>query len=216
MSFYYLREFKLGRPRWSFRDWALDSGAYSAKHIGAVIDFREYLNECKRLQVTDPQLKEIFSLDVIGDWRASARNTEAMWKEGVKAIPCYHGGEPWSVLTGLARDYPKIALGGVSGVRGKRKLDWARECFRRVWPKKIHGFGFCSRTILMALPFHSVDATSWEMGPCKFGRWQSHGGNQLSVRGGSQNLRSEVAWYLRLEAEVRARWAKDMRKLDAK
>ena len=51
--------------------------------------------------------------------------------------------------------------------------------------------------MMMKFPFHAVDATNWEIGPCKFGRWQSFG--NLSVRGSKQNLRAEVEWHLKLE-----------------
>jgi hypothetical protein len=67
----------------------------------------------------------------------------------------------------------------------------------------------------MALPWHSVDATNWELAPCKFGRWRSFGGAKLSVRGGKQNLRAEVDWYLALERRARARWHRQMQELDA-
>jgi hypothetical protein len=56
-----------------------------------------------------------------------------------------------------------------------------------------------------------VDATNWEIGPCKFGRWQSYG--KMSVRGSKQNLRAEVEWYLALEQRARQRWKKEMAKL---
>jgi hypothetical protein len=134
-----------------------------------------------------------------------------MWAQGVEAIPCYHVGEPESILKGIAKDYPKIALGGCVGYRDKD--NFAAQCFARVWPKKIHGFGFGSEKSVMALPWHSVDATNWEIGPCKFGRWQSYG--KMSVRGSKQNLRAEVEWYLALEQRARQRWKKEMAKLDA-
>lgn len=63
----------------------------------------------------------------------------------------------------------------------------------------------------MALPWHSVDATNWEIGPCKFGRWQTFGA--MSVRGSKQNLRAEVEWYLALERRARAKWKNQMAEL---
>jgi hypothetical protein len=131
-----------------------------------------------------------------------------MWRQGIEAIPCYHAGEPESVLTGLARDYPKIALGGVALKNHKPKLAWASQCFARVWPKKVHGFAYCTEGFVMALPWHSVDATTWELGPCAFGSWRSFG--RMSVRGGNQNLRAEVEWYLALERRARRRWEREM------
>ena len=72
----------------------------------------------------------------------------------------------------------------------------------------MHGFGFGSEKSVMLVPWHSVDATNWELGPCRFGRWQSFG--KMSVRGSKQNLRAEVEWHLDLERRARNRWAKEM------
>jgi hypothetical protein len=212
VSFFYLPGFLKVKDEWAYRDWAMDSGAFSAKNSGKEIDLDAYITKCKELRESDPKLTEIFALDVIGDWRASEENTKKMWAAGIEAIPCFHIGEPWDVLKGLAKDYPKIALGGVALVRGKRKVDWLTECFSRVWPKKIHGFGCSGRELIMSLPFHSVDATNWELAPCKFGNWHSFG--ELSVRGSTQNLRAEVEYFLNLERDARSRWQNEMALLE--
>jgi hypothetical protein len=211
VSYVYLKPFLANRHRYHYRDWVLDSGAFSAHNSGTEIKLQDYIDTCKRLRDDDPTLTEVFALDVIGDWRASIKNAEEMWRQGIEAIPCYHVGEPESALRGIAKDYPKIALGGCVGFRGKDKF--AAQCFARVWPKKIHGFGFGTEKSLMNVPWHSVDATNWEIGPCKFGRWNAFG--NMSVRGSKQNLRAEVEWYLALEVRARQRWAKEMAQLEA-
>src|SRR5262249_48713197 len=174
VSYVYLNQFLKHRHRYAYRDWVMDSGAFSAYNKGAVIDLQAYIEKSKELFSTDPTLSEIFSLDVIGDWRTSLKNTEEMWKQGVPAIPCFHNGEPWDVLVGLARDYFKIALGGVAMKRKNFKHWFANQCFSRVWkevgPTRIHGFGFSGESMVMGYPLHSVDATNWEVSPCKFGR----------------------------------------------
>ena len=208
VSYVYLGPFLKNRHRYNYRDWVMDSGAFSAHNSGAVIALQDYIDTCKRLIAEDLTLTEVFSLDVIGDWKASLRNTEEMWRQGVPAIPTFHPGEPWSALVAMARDYPKIAIGGVVGWPIKKKMAFVGQVFARTWPKAIHGLGMSSTQMLNAFPFHSVDATNWEIGPCKFGRWQSFG--QMSVRGSKQNLRSEVEWYLKLERQARARWRSKM------
>jgi len=201
ISYYYFDRWQERQQEYRYRNWALDSGAFSAHNSGATIELRDYIDMAKRLRDSDKDLKEIFSLDVIGDHRQSMTNTRAMWKAGIEAIPTYHIGEPESVLKHLAQNYPKIALGGVAMQRGKVKLEWARQCFARVWPCRIHGFGYGSEKAIMDLPWDSVDATNWETGPCAYGRWNSFGA--LTVRGSSQNLRAEIEWYLRLEQRAR-------------
>lgn len=213
ISYFYLEPFLKNQHRYCYRDWVMDSGAFSAHASGKPIDLSAYIEKCKELLKTDPTLTEIFALDVIGDWRASAKNTERMWSEGIPAIPCFHINEPEDVLKCLARDYPKIALGGVAMAKGGVKLKFAEQCFARVWPKKMHGFGFGTENHIMALPWHSVDATNWEIGPCKFGRWQRYG--NMSVKGSNQNLRSEVEWYLSLERRARQKWRKEMELLES-
>lgn len=212
VSFFYLDQFIKQRRRYGFRTWALDSGAFSAANSGQTINHTRYLETCRQLLTQDPQLVEVFSLDVIGDWRASMKAVERAWSEGVPAIPTYHTGEPEDVLRVYARDYPKISLGGSVGLSARKKLAWAQQCFSRVWPAKIHGLGCGGDDLILGVPFHSTDATNWEMGPCAFGRWRTYG--NMSVRGGNQNLRSEVAYYLRLERKARHKWRREMARLE--
>ena len=115
-----------------YRNWALDSGAFSARGQGIDIDMEAYIRACKVLRDRDPGLQEIFALDVIGEWRPSLANCERMWREGIEAIPTYHAGEPEDYLCGIARDYPKVALGGVARWGRSRKMDWAQQCFARI------------------------------------------------------------------------------------
>lgn len=213
VSYVYLEPFEKHKTDYVYRDWALDSGAFSAYASGKDINLGDYIATCKRLREADKSLSEIFSLDVIGDWKAGLKNCERMWQAGIEAIPAFHIGEPWDVLKGLAKDYPKIALGGVARLRGSIKKIWAGQCFARVWPKKVHGFGFAQEDVVMAYPWHSVDATNWEFGPCAFGRWNSYG--KMSVRGSSQNLRVEIEHYMKLERMARHKWQKEMAGLEA-
>lgn len=204
VSYVYLKPFQQAREKYGFRDWVLDSGAFSAHMSGTEIKLQDYINTAKMLRELDPTLTEVFALDVIGDWKASLHNCEEMWKQGVPAIPTYHRGEPEHVLKTIAREYPKIALGGVARMKIDGKNAWAKQCFARIWPKKVHGFGFGSEVSVMEMPFHSVDATNWEMGPCAFGNWRAYG--KMSVRGGKQDLRAEVDWYLKLEQRAKVKW----------
>ena len=218
VSYYYLlkNQFEM-RSNIFYRDWVLDSGAFSAYNSDAVIDLKDYIEVCKELKKSDSTLAEIFALDVIGDHVASLKNTEIMWSEGVEAIPCYHLNEPWSILDHLAKNYPKIALGGVAMLRGKKKAEWAKYCVGRIWPKKVHGFGFGSETSIMLIPFHSVDATNWKSAQ-RFGHWLSKGGAYIPVRKHTSqgiNLENEIEYFLDLENRAKHRWEKEMKELAA-
>lgn len=216
VSYAQLHLFMKFREFYNYRSWIMDSGAFSAYNSGAEISLDDYIHDCKELLQDDKQLTEIFALDVIGDWRASLANTERMWSHGLKAIPCYHYNEPWSVLIGLARDYPKIALGGVAAAKAGVKAKWTEQCFARVWPCKIHGFAYGTEAAILGMPFHSVDATNWELRPRKFGIYDSFGrGSRIPVRGGTRNLRCEILRYLEIEQKARVRWHKEMSKLES-
>jgi len=207
----YLDAFQKRRSEYAFRDWSLDSGAFSAWKSGTEIDLDAYIATCLELLATDEKLTEVFALDVIGDHKATLANTERMWDAGVPAIPAYHPGEPDSYLFHIAKTYPKIAIGGIVPLRGNTKFKFCEQVFARVWPKAIHGFGVGNEKMVLGLPFHSVDSTNWEIGPCGFGNWRSFG--PLSVRGGSQNLRAEVEWHLNLERRAQKQWSKEMEQL---
>jgi hypothetical protein len=151
VSYAYLQPFLKNHHRYRFRDWVMDSGAFSAANSGKVIKLADYIKTCHDLMRTDPRLVEIFALDVIGDPKASGANCAAMWKAGIPAIPCFHYGEPESALLEMSDKYSKIAIGGVAYKRGSAKIGWAEQVFARVWPKRIHGFAFASEAHLMAL-----------------------------------------------------------------
>jgi len=211
VSYFYLQNWLSKRHLYVIRDWVLDSGAFSARQQNISISLTDYIETCKRLIDTEDALTEIYALDVIGDWKATKHNTEAMWKAGIPAIPTFHRHEPWDALKGYAADYPKIAVGGMADLRATAKREYAEQCFARIWPKPIHGFGMATRELIMLLPWHSSDATSWELGPAGFGNWKTFG--YLNVRGSKQNLRVEVEYFLKLETEARHRWRKQMAKL---
>ncbi len=169
---------------------------------GRTVDLGEYIDFCHRAIAEYPSLSGIFALDVIGDAEATVRNAEAMTKAGLDVIPTFHLGSPVEYLFEIAKQYPKIALGGMVKQPGKEKF--IEQCFARVWPKHIHGFGVGGSKLLLRYPWHSADASNWEVGPLKFGRWTGFDNGAVSVRGNAQHLSVEVEHYYRIESRVRA------------
>ena len=208
VSYYYIKGFLKLRDELVFRDWVMDSGAFSAHNSGKEIDLQEYIDFSLKMQEEDPTLAEVYGLDVIGDHEASLRNVEEMIRQGVNAIPTFHMGSPWEGLTELEK-YPKIALGGMVRRSAKLKEKWLEQVFARIWPKRMHAFGIAAEPLLMKYPFHSCDASNWELLPTAFGRWKAYDG-ALSVKGGEQNLRTEVDWYLKMEQRLQHRWRREM------
>jgi hypothetical protein len=189
------------------RNFVLDSGAFTAHSAGKPIAIMDYRDAIVRYFDLGLDPAEVFSLDIIGDWRGTKENTEILWRNGLKVIPAFHYGEPEDVLVGYAKDYPKIALGGAVGLNRKEKERWARQCFARVWPKPIHGFGF-GMWALEVLPFHSIDCSDWFGSAKRFGRWGVFNGANLGL--GGQNvlntIQAEVLHWLEAEVRARRRW----------
>lgn len=205
-------EFVKLRPYFKIRDWQLDSGAFSAHTVGAKIDVLEFAEFAKMALATDPTLMEVFSLDVIGDWRASEKNTEKLWAAGVPVIPTYHVGEPESVLQNMAKSYPKIALGGAVGLRRKAKLEWGQQCLARVWPKPVHGLGFGGQSYLHKLPLSSADSTNLVLAPCGWGNWTAPGRPGKVVKVGPSTVPSSVV-ELRSQVEASAKLERRIREV---
>lgn len=221
VSFAYLSLWKRMRHQYEIRDWVMDSGAFTAFKAGKCVDLQRFTDVCLEYQESDPTMVEVFGLDVINDWEAGLRNVEEMWRQGVRAIPTYHKGEPEEVLLHLAKTYPKIAVSGTGGRRmhTTEKVRFFSQCFARVWPCKVHGFAVVDMEVLRRLPFHSVDSSSWESGPQRYATWRTRRGvgkqGKVSVRGSKQHLRDEIDWYLDKEGQARVRWRKQLRELDA-
>lgn len=214
VSFVFVDDFVKKQHLYHYRDWVMDSGAFSAMNSGIEIPLDEYIRACHKLKDSDPTLTEIYALDVIGDWKQTLKNTEKMWEAGIEAIPTFHVHSPKHVLLSMVKDYPKIAVGGLIPLHLNDKCRWLDTVFSTVWPKRIHGFACTSRKLVLSYPFHSVDSTSWEIGACKYGMWRSIGVGRLSVRGSNQNLRCEINRFLDLEEEAQRRWRKEMELLD--
>jgi hypothetical protein len=199
-----LDHFQKNREKINVRSWILDSGAFSVFNSGKTIKLEEYIAACREVQ---DDAKIIFGLDVIGDAPATRRNVEEMHAAGIDAVPTFHYGSPWEHLEWCAQ-FPRLALGGVARLKSiPTKVAWLSECFARVWPKKIHGFGIVGDDPTSRLPFTSVDASSW-MSPRMFGTWRSlMRTSALRVYGvPADDMWSEVRYYLRLQERLESRW----------
>lgn len=219
VSYFYLKGFLDNQHKYAYRDWMLDSGAFSAYNSGKEINLQEYITECKRLLPIDLSLVEIIALDVIGSGPGSATNAEIMRDAGLDIIPVFHIGDDWSILKDYCQGYNKVGLSCRFGEPVKESYRFYEQCFARGWPKKFHSFGWVAEKMLLMFPFHSSDSADWEIKPCQFGTWRSFGkpGSTayLNVRGSKQNLRAEVEWYLDLERRLQQRWKKEMGVLQA-
>lgn len=142
-------------------DLFADSGAYSARSIGADVTLVEYVAWLRQ----HPVFTVYANLDVIGDAEGTWRNQQRMEAEGLTPLPVFHAGSPWSYLQRYCDNYPYVALGGLVGNQAQR-MAWLVKAFRmaRVTGTVYHGFGVSRWKELCALPWHSTDASSWGYG----------------------------------------------------
>lgn len=141
-----------------------DSGGFSAFTQGATIDPYAYADWIKRWS-------HLFSayanLDAIGDADGTLKNQRLLERLGLAPLPVFHVGEDWSYLDQYIETNPYIALGGmVPHMRFyKRLMPWLIQAFKRAEGKAVyHGFGATNWQIVMALPWYSVDSSSWGQG----------------------------------------------------
>lgn len=145
-----------------------DSGAFSAKTQGAPVDVHEYAGWLKRFE---SRFFTYSNLDVIGDGAEAAEGTWVNQRiledeHGLKPIPVFHAGEPWEALERyLEAGYPYIALGGLVGRPVASIMAWLVRAFRMAEGTAVfHGFGLTSWEPILALPWFSIDSSSWGSG----------------------------------------------------
>lgn len=209
IAFPFLSHWHQRRGGQRYRQWIMDSGAFSAMNSGKPVNRAEFHDAIRAANDSADPPRYVFGLDVIGDWRESLKNCEAAWSEGLEVIPTYHHGEPEDYLRGIARDYPMIALGGVAGGSPPAVQAWATRCFQRIWPCRVHGFSLCAKRYVTALPFYSVDSTAWFLQAIRYHRFAAHGGAFLP-RARPTSLRAEIEKHLRLEEYARVQWKREM------
>lgn len=144
----------------------VDSGAFSAFTRGAQIDIQKY---CDWLKQNLAQITVYAGLDVIGDYKASAKNQEYMEAQGLKPLPTFHFKSPIEELERIVSRYDYFALGGLVPLsKNKPVLNaWLTKCMsviKKHWPKRIHCLGITSQPILERYPFYSCDSTAAIMG----------------------------------------------------
>lgn len=216
VSYFYIKNFLARQSEYAYRDWMMDSGAFSAYNSGKTIDLETYIDFCLSLRETDQTLKEIIALDVIGDGPGSLKNSLRMKERGVDAMPVFHIGDDWAILKEYCAGWDKVGISCRFGETITESLHFYSQCFARSWPKKFHSFGWTDEKMLMKFPLHSSDSASWEIQPCSFGSyWMAGKKYTLPIRGSQQNLRLQVEHFLELEEKLQTKWRKEMAVLEA-
>lgn len=165
-----------------------DSGAFSAATLGTTINLADYAAWLKDWQGL---ITTAATLDVIGDPDATQRNTLALEDRGLRVLPVFHTGSPWSRLEKLCKRYRYVALGGMvpySKMTGE-VMRWLVRCFRigAEHGTVFHGFGQTGVTAMASLPFYSVDSSTWSTS-ARYGRmflWDERKAAMARIRTGT-------------------------------
>lgn len=183
-------------------DLMVDSGAFTAFTKGKKISLEEYtdwLIEHKQHVTTG------VVLDVIGDWKGTARNHERMLNrlpEGFPLKPVWHSTSPISELERLCKEYDYIGIGGLVSMSLNVKA-FMQHMIRvhKVADKygtKLHGLGVTGETAMLRLPWNTVDSSSWLSGS-RYGRLRLRDASMKSVAyKPGEPMKPDVAALLRL------------------
>lgn len=204
-----LEHFEKHRKYFNIRKWILDSGAFSVWNSGKTIDLNEYIRVCR-----DVDACEVIALDDILSWQISQKNAATMFAAGIQALPVYHYREPVKYLEWCVKHSEKIGLGSMT----KTRPQWLKWVFSKIWPHKVHGFGMAGWKAVEAVPFDSVDASSWATAAARFGQFAGFTGKQIHLKSrmrasGPTDLWCEVIEHKRRATWSEGRWKKELAKL---
>lgn len=147
-----------------YPDVFADSGGFSAMTQGVTIDIQQYAAWVKRYK----HLFAVYAnLDVIGNPDATWRNQQVLEDTGLTPLPVFHTGTDFKWLEHYIERYPYMALGGMVPYMKfpKKIMPWLIQCFRLAEEETVfHGFGATAWKVVSALPWYSVDSSSWGQG----------------------------------------------------
>lgn len=149
----------------------LDSGAFSALTQGVTIDLGKFCDYCHRNADIIEMVSVLDVIDFDDPKRAaklSFRNLEEMWRRGVKALPCYHQGEPIEVLEHYVKNYDYITIGGLVGTSAETLRRWLDLIWERCivdgdgnLKTRVHLFGITSLPLMRRYNATSFDSSTW-------------------------------------------------------
>jgi len=158
----YVDHYPDGRP-----DLFIDSGAFTAWSKEVPIDFeRYYIWALRWAKLADA----VATLDIIGDPKATRRNTLELRRRGLDVLDVFHVGERWAVLRRMCRERDYVALGGMVpySSRARELKQWIAQAFKegeKANPDvRFHGFGMTRFNLMRDFPWRSVDSSAWGSG----------------------------------------------------
>lgn len=146
-------------------DLIVDSGAFTAWSLGKPVQIEKYADY---LVENRKHIDHAVALDVIGDWKQSAKNYDrlaSMLAGRVPMVPIWHIGSPLSEMERLCREYDYVAIGGAVPYAKRPKMLMQHlipaHKIARDAGVKLHGLGVTGKTAMMRLPWYSADSSGW-------------------------------------------------------
>lgn len=184
-------------------DVFMDSGAYSAASTGVTIDLDAYIGW---LHANAEHVTTYSVLDSIGDHQKTGENQRIMEEAGLHPLPCFHVGEPWTVLEAYLERFDYVALGGMVPHRGNRSLgSWIARAFdyahasRHRGTPVYHGFGMTNVTHARQHRWRSIDSSRVSSG-VRFGHllvWDTKASNVRQLIYHKPGDLKQLVWQLR-------------------
>lgn len=163
VSYHYLRKWPAEKRDEALNnpdiEWMLDSGAFSAKSVGAEILLDEYL---QFLSEYGHKFKGGYvALDKLGDPEQTQKNLEVMHKQGYDPMPVHVWGDDEKRMDELFEMSSKICLGGFKRPgRGPAPIEYVLQKMRWAKGRDVHWLGFTNKRYITALRPHSCDSSS--------------------------------------------------------
>lgn len=161
-SYWYIKNNLSAHSPLIWDSFFLDSGAFTAWTQGEEISIQSYVEAVREL---NPHVYA--TLDVIGDFEATKKNTKIIESQGLRPLPAFHYGCREDEIRYWLSHYDYVALGGlVPHARSRQKLRaWLDYVFSIIkkdyWPIKTHLFGITTEWVLKRYPAYSADSSSW-------------------------------------------------------
>jgi len=134
----------------------IDSGAYSVKHAGKEIQLEDYIDFLDR-----HDFNYYINLDIIGSWQKSLRNQKEMESAGLKPLPVWHMGEPFTLLKNFVGSYEYVAIGFRKGASSTERAQLASTIFDQFPKTKFHMLAITQPEVMINHPFYSADSSTW-------------------------------------------------------
>lgn len=143
------------RHRYSHR-FLLDSGAFTAWKSGRSIDLDAY---CRFLDSFPVRPWRYFTLDVIGNPKATLTNYQKMLRRGFTPIPIFTRGEDPSILDDYYKTSDVVGFGGLTA-RAKSR-PYVNAIMEHVGRRRVHWLGFTNGAYVKHYRPYMCDASTW-------------------------------------------------------